>query len=216
MSAPIPSSTTASLSSQQLLDKIAIIIGAVSALDARLLLPAQPTGVVCADLQPVAKVHVKEEDAKATHEVILESGCKIPYPSTRPQTPFDVPLSINSRGVFLDCKYAAQQIITQESYLSGNRGYIINMASTLGLTVALDSANWSIHCNVLCPGFTKIAMLKSVTDVEAGQARLGPFNPFTGLGEPEDISKAAVFLASDDVSWVTGAALPVDSGYVAQ
>lgn len=41
-----------------------------------MLLPAQPTGVVCADLQPVAKVHVKEEDAKATHEVILESGCK--------------------------------------------------------------------------------------------------------------------------------------------
>ena len=53
-------------------------------------------------------------------------------------------------------------------------------------------------------------MLKSVTDGEAGQARLGSFNPFTGLGEPEDIAKVAVSLASDDASWVTGVALPVD------
>lgn len=67
----------------------------------------------------------------------------VPYPSTRPQTPFDVPLSINSRGVFLDCKYAAQQIITQESYLSGNRGYIINMASTLGLVGRTGAVSYS-------------------------------------------------------------------------
>lgn len=53
-------------------------------------------------------------------------------------------------------------------------------------------------------------MLKPLTDVEATEARLGARHPFKGLGEPEDIAKAAVFLASDDASWITGVALPVD------
>ena len=57
---------------------------------------------------------------------------------------------------------------------------------------------------------TKTAMLKPLTDNEASEARLGALHPFKGLGEPEDIAKAAVFLASDDASWVTGVALPVD------
>lgn len=53
-------------------------------------------------------------------------------------------------------------------------------------------------------------MLKPLTDDEMRQARLGALHPFKGFGEPEDIAKAAVFLASDDASWVTGVALPVD------
>lgn len=56
-------------------------------------------------------------------------------------------------------------------------------------------------------------MLKPLTDVEETQAQLGALHPFKGLGEPEDIAKAAVFLASDDASWVTGAALPVDGKF---
>ena len=56
----------------------------------------------------------------------------------------------------------------------------------------------------------KTAMLKPLTDNAATEARLGALHPFKGYGEPEDIAKAAVFLASDDASWVTGVALPVD------
>ena len=41
-------------------------------------------------------------------------------------------------------------------------------------------------------------------------------HPFKGFGEPKDIAGAAVFLASDDASWVTGVALPVDGGYTAR
>lgn len=53
-------------------------------------------------------------------------------------------------------------------------------------------------------------MIKPLTDVEETQAKLAAMHPFKGLGEPEDIANAAVFLASDDASWVSGAALPVD------
>ena len=53
-------------------------------------------------------------------------------------------------------------------------------------------------------------MIKPLTDDDAIRAQLGALHPFKGLGEAEDIAKAAVFLASDDASWITGIALPVD------
>lgn len=75
MSAPI-SSANPLPSSQRLLDKIAIITGASSGLGRAIALAYATHGaaVVCADLQPIAEVHVKEGDVKATHELILESG----------------------------------------------------------------------------------------------------------------------------------------------
>lgn len=86
---------------------------------------------------------------------------------------FDSIMAVNSRGVFLGCKYAARQMITQDPHPSGDRGWIINIASIAGLvgvpgavsynaskasviqisrTVALDLAQWRIHCNAICPG----------------------------------------------------------------
>ena len=102
----------------------------------------------------------------------LEARSFVPIHETSDST-FDTTMSVNSRGVFLGCKYAARQMITQDPYPSGDRGWIINIASVAGLvglvgavsysaskgsvvqmtrTVALDLAPWRIHCNVLCPG----------------------------------------------------------------
>lgn len=53
-------------------------------------------------------------------------------------------------------------------------------------------------------------MIKPMTDNESVGALLTAAHPFRGLGEAEDIAKAAVFLASDDASWVSGIPLPVD------
>lgn len=90
-----------------------------------------------------------------------------------PDSTFDSTMSVNSRGVFLGCKYAAKQMITQDPYPSGDRGWIVNIGSVAGLvgvggavsysaskgsvvqmtrTAALDLAPWRVHCNVLCPG----------------------------------------------------------------
>ena len=71
-------SATDSPSFERLLNKIAIITGASSGLGRAIALAyaAHGAAVVCADLQPVARVSVKEEDVKATHKVILETGGK--------------------------------------------------------------------------------------------------------------------------------------------
>lgn len=55
-------------------------------------------------------------------------------------------------------------------------------------------------------------MLQPFTDET--KAHLAAMHPFKGLGEPEDIAKAAVFLASEDASWISGIALPVDGKFL--
>ena len=71
-------SATAFPSPQRLHNKIAVITGASSGLGRAIALAYATHGaaVVCADLQPVAQVHIKEEDVKATHELIIETGGK--------------------------------------------------------------------------------------------------------------------------------------------
>ena len=101
----------------------------------------------------------------------LEGRGLLPIHET-PDSAFDNTMSVNSRGAFLGCKYAAQRMIAQDPHLSGDRGWIINMASVAGLVglagavaysaskgsviqmtraAALDLAPWRIHCNALCP-----------------------------------------------------------------
>ena len=72
------SSVTAFPSPQRLLNKIAVITGASSGLGRAIALAYATHGatVVCADLQPVAQVHINDQDVKATHDVILENGGK--------------------------------------------------------------------------------------------------------------------------------------------
>jgi NAD(P)-dependent dehydrogenase (short-subunit alcohol dehydrogenase family) len=58
-------------------------------------------------------------------------------------------------------------------------------------------------------------MTKPVFDDDDFRTRLEARHPFRGLGQVEDIAKAAVFFASEDAQWVTGVGLPVDGGYYA-
>ena len=105
MSANEASATTTAVPfPQRLLNKVAIITGASSGLGRAIALAysAHGAAVVCADLQPVAKVQVKEGDDKATHEVILESGGK---------------------GVFVECdvrdSQSVQELIAQTVDIHG-------------------------------------------------------------------------------------------------
>lgn len=58
-------------------------------------------------------------------------------------------------------------------------------------------------------------MTQNLQSSPTAQAAINKAHPFGGMGAPEDVAKAAVFLASEDVAWITGVNLPVDGGYTA-
>jgi NAD(P)-dependent dehydrogenase (short-subunit alcohol dehydrogenase family) len=146
---------------------------------------------------------------------------------------WDRVLEVNLKGTFLVNKHALRPMLAQHS------GSIINIASVEGLqgteggssynaskgavvmltkNMAIDYGRAGIRVNAICPGFIDTPMFRAVMGSEhMAQFReeyredhmLGRF------GRPEEIAAAALFLASDDASFVTGVALPVDGGYLA-
>ncbi|KAH0025889.1 putative short chain type dehydrogenase, partial [Aureobasidium melanogenum] len=120
---------------------------------------------------------------------------------------------------------------------NGDRGWIVNVASIFGMVgtsnfasycaskggivnmtkaVALDCAPHRIHVNCICPGWISSQMTSEMLSDGDTQDHIISLHPFRGLGIPDDIARAAVFLASEDSSWITGVALPVDGGYTAR
>ncbi|KAE8137965.1 hypothetical protein BDV38DRAFT_270985 [Aspergillus pseudotamarii] len=141
-------------------------------------------------------------------------------------------VAINSTGVFLGCKYASAQMIKQDPLPCGDRGWILNLSSVFGLhgspgvtgyvsskhavmgvtkAAAMDCAPYRIHVNALCPGYTDTPFIKDLNSEK--RAVVQQMHPFRGLGMPGDIANAALFLVSEENSWIHGVGLPVDGGY---
>ncbi len=151
------------------------------------------------------------------------------------ESDWDRVLSVDLKGIYLMSRFAIPVMTT----LGG--GVIINTASQLGLvgarrfaaytaakgavvnlsrSMALDCAPFRIRVNALCPGAIDTPLLRR--QFEGG--RRGPqgtledlkaLHPLGRLGQPEEVAAAALFLASEESSFVTGSALVVDGGYTA-
>ncbi len=93
-----------------------------------------------------------------------------------------------------------------------SKGGIVQMTRDMGVTFARTG----VRINALCPGFAYTALTKTLTDDPEARARLENLHPMGRLGEAMEIAYAALFLASDEASFITGACLPVDGGYTAQ
>lgn len=136
--------------------------------------------------------------------------------------------AVNLSGVFHGIKFASAQMLRQPPHASGDRGWIVNAASILGLAgqsgvaaycaakggvvnltraAALDCAPQRIHVNAFAPGYTGTAMTANFFGDEGTRGQLEGMHPFRGLGEPEDLARVCVFLASEDARWVTGVSL---------
>jgi NAD(P)-dependent dehydrogenase (short-subunit alcohol dehydrogenase family) len=70
--------------------------------------------------------------------------------------------------------------------------------------------------NAVCPGYIETPMIARMTSLDDGRKFLESLHPMRRLGRPEEIAAAVAFLASDDASFITGVALPVDGGYSAR
>ena len=136
--------------------------------------------------------------------------------------------AVNQRGVFLGMRAVIPgmtsngggSIVNVASVaalvgLQGSIPYQASKAAVLGLTrgAAVSYGRDNIRVNAICPGLVVTGMTESALPaaVEAMKARI----PLGRDGRPEEVSAAVLFLASDDSSYITGAVLPIDGGFVA-
>ena len=187
----------------------------------------------------------KESDAKAMVDAAVErfGGLHILYNNAGVMMPedgsvdstderiWDITLGVNVKGVAFGCKYGVPAIIA-----SGG-GSIVNVASfvawmgaatsqtaytsskgaVLAMTreIAVEYARRGVRCNALCPGPIETPLLMQLLSDDAKRQRRFVHIPMGRLGQAEELAKAALFLASDDSSFMTGASLIVDGGITA-
>ena len=149
---------------------------------------------------------------------------------------WDKVIEVNLKGTYLPSWHAVPEM------KKTGGGSIINLASIMGIvgypvglgggfnaypsskggviqftkTLATDLARENIRVNCLCPGYVETNLTKNLTSDADTNELLKRLHPMGRLAKPEEIASAALFLASDDASFVTGSSLVVDGGYTAQ
>jgi NAD(P)-dependent dehydrogenase (short-subunit alcohol dehydrogenase family) len=144
-------------------------------------------------------------------------------------------LAVNLTGVFNGCRSALRHMIGQRQGAivstasdaglvgwPGQSAYCASKAGIVGLTraVAMDAAPYGVRVNCVCPAFTDTplveAWVRAQPDPAAAREQVAAGQPVGRMGAPEEIAAAIVFLSSDESSFITGVALPVDGGVTAR
>jgi NAD(P)-dependent dehydrogenase (short-subunit alcohol dehydrogenase family) len=159
-------------------------------------------------------MHGKDDDAITTEEAI-----------------WDLTMSINAKGVFFGCKYGIPalrragggSVINTASFVAllgaatPQIAYTASKGAVLALTreLAVIHARENIRVNALCPGPLKTKLLMDFLDTEEKRERRLVHIPMGRFGEAREIAQGALFLASDESSYVTGTEFLVDGGLTA-
>jgi NAD(P)-dependent dehydrogenase (short-subunit alcohol dehydrogenase family) len=158
--------------------------------------------------------HPKDDDAVTTEEAV-----------------WDLTMNVNLKGVFLGCKFGIPalrragggSIINTASFVAilgaatPQLAYTASKGGVLALTreLATIHARENIRVNALCPGPLRTELLMKYLDTEEKRQRRLVHIPMGRFGEAHEIAKAALFLASDESSFMTGATFLVDGGITA-
>jgi NAD(P)-dependent dehydrogenase (short-subunit alcohol dehydrogenase family) len=144
---------------------------------------------------------------------------------------WDRTLDINVKGVAFGCKYGIPAMIasgggsvvnvasfvawmgaaTSQTAYTASKGAVVSMTRE----IAVEYARRGIRCNALCPGPIDTPLLAELLSDPARRQRRFVHIPMGRLGQAEELANAALFLASDDSSYMTGASLVVDGGITA-
>lgn len=159
-------------------------------------------------------MHSRDDDAISTEEEV-----------------WDLTMNINAKGVFLGCKYGIPalrragggSIINTASFVAllgaatPQIAYTASKGAVLSLTreLAVIHAREKIRVNALCPGPLRTELLMKFLDTEQKKQRRLVHIPIGRFGEAKEIAQAALFLASDESSFVTGTEFLVDGGITA-
>jgi NAD(P)-dependent dehydrogenase (short-subunit alcohol dehydrogenase family) len=147
---------------------------------------------------------------------------------------WDRVMSVDGRGMFLSCKYAIEAMLPTGggsivclSSISGEAGQKRQatygpakfVASGLAKHLAIEWADRGIRVNAVAPGTIRTERVQRLPDEPGGPeylAAIEALHPMGRIGEPREVAQAILFLVSDEASFITGAVVPVDGGYLAQ
>ncbi len=149
-----------------------------------------------------------------------------------PEDQWDKVLAVNLKGVWLCMKYQIPQMLAQGGGaivntasgagligVAGMSAYVASKHGVVGLskTAALEYAKSNIRVNSVCPGLIQTPMVERITgnSPQMGEALVAS-EPIGRVGQPQEIAESVVWLCSESASFVTGHAMSVDGGFVAQ
>ncbi len=171
------------------------------------------------------------EEYGALHILVNSAGITArSLPSTTPQEDvWDKVIEVNLKGTYLMALHSVPEME------KAGGGSIVNLGSIMSVVgyppewksgfnpypvskgaVLQFTRNLAIRVNCIGPGFTETPLTRSLTVDANMRAFLEERHPMGRLGKPEDVAYAALFIASDEASFMTGSYLPVDGGYTAQ
>lgn len=166
-------------------------------------------------------------------DVLVNNAATNPHFGHIAETPLamvDKTVEVNIRGYFHMSQKAALMMkeqgggaIVNTSSINGVRPgpyqgiYSITKAAVISMTQAFakECAAWDVRVNAVLPGLTDTRFAAALTQNEQMLNMILPLIPLHRVADPDEIAPAIVFLASDDASYITGAALPVDGGFLA-
>jgi NAD(P)-dependent dehydrogenase (short-subunit alcohol dehydrogenase family) len=159
-------------------------------------------------------MHSQDDDARSTDEAV-----------------WDVTMNVNAKGVFFGCKYGIPAlrragggaIVNTASFVAvvgaatPQVAYTASKGAVLAMTreLAIVHARENIRINALCPGPLKTELLMKFLNTDEKKQRRLVHIPIGRFGEAREIARAALFLVSDDASYVTGTEFLVDGGITA-
>lgn len=178
-----------------------------------------------------AAVETAERRFGALHVLFNNAGifpAQDGSPVDTPEDVFDLVMNVNLKGVFLGCKHGIPallragggSIINTASFVAvmgaatSQIAYTASKGGVLAMTreIAVEYARQGIRANSLCPGPVNTPLLAEFLAAPAARARRFVHIPMGRLAEATEIADAALFLASDESSFVTGSTFLVDGG----
>lgn len=194
---------------------------------------AEPCGVDVSDDASVGAMIAQAVASFGGLDILFNNagvGHYVPFERLEPDQ-WDRILDVNLKGVYLGCRHAVPELrrrgggaILNTASLAGlraqaqNEAYCASKAGVILLTQSLarELGEDRIRVNCLCPGAVDTPLLRRFTGgaerADEDLTALGKRSPLGRVARPEEIAAAALFLVSDEASFVTGVALPVDGG----
>jgi NAD(P)-dependent dehydrogenase (short-subunit alcohol dehydrogenase family) len=196
------------------------------------------------EAKPLRTDTTSEADVKAAIEATVSAWGKLDIVVNNagiggPQYTWDQVIAVNESGVYYGCLHGLQQLISQ-----GHGGAIVNMSSMMGVTGAtspvgpggagyayhaskhavigltrqfgLDGAPHNVRVNAICPGWIDTPLIGIIKDAQPLLDWTVQGTPLGRLGRAEEIASVALFLASEESSFMTATHLVVDGGWTAR